>query len=262
MISVKTQGRLGNQIFQYCFAYYLSKKLKTPFYITRNNQLNKYFKLRKFEKLQTKIYRKLFSNKITKSISESELKQISIQNNCIYSGFFQTDKYFMSYENKLRKLLQIKPSFITDYKLKYPQYINEKTIVMHFRGSDYFNWKGGNLGTRSPVLPIKYYKNALELFNCKEYKLVFISDSINYVQEKMQRDDIEYINDSVINDFLCIYFANVAIISNSSFSYWAAMLNKIRNKRIIAPKYWLGHYNNKTYPPEIETTQFEWISTL
>ena len=46
MIAVKLEGRLGNQLFQYAFAYASAKKLKTTFYLdksTDNFLLPRYF---------------------------------------------------------------------------------------------------------------------------------------------------------------------------------------------------------------------------
>ena len=52
----------------------------------------------------------------------------------------------------------------------------------------------------------------------------------------------------------------MAIISNSTFSWWGVFLNKKDNLLVYAPKYWLGYTNKKEYPNGIMCNKWKWIN--
>jgi hypothetical protein len=48
-------------------------------------------------------------------------------------------------------------------------------------------------------------------------------------------------------DFAIITLCEYGIMSNSSYSWWAAYLMKNR-KKVFSPKYWLGWKSEQVYP--------------
>ena len=74
-----------------------------------------------------------------------------------------------------------------------------------------------------------------------ESNFVFVSDDMEWVKENFKGENIWYSNfTDEINDFLLMVYSDNIVISNSSFSWWGAYLNKNPNKTIIAPKNWFG----------------------
>lgn len=130
------------------------------------------------------------------------------------------------------------------------------TISLHVRRGDYL------LPQHSfyTKLDIEYYRKALEKINTfTDYQLILFSNDISWCKNNLNilHNNITYIENN--NDYidLCMMsLCNHNIIANSSFSWWAAYLNKNPNKIIICPKDYLNNHelayiiNGNYYPKE------------
>ena len=97
-----------------------------------------------------------------------------------------------------------------------------------------------------------YYEKAMALFPNKEF-LVFSDDPIwCEKQEIFKGCEISFKTEQ--EDFYLMVACEHQIIANSSYSWWAAYLNKNPEKKVIAPKAWYSDGNQtRTMLPE------EWI---
>jgi len=273
MIAVKIIGRLGNQLFQYAFGYASAKRKRTIFFIDYPNSdnyiLTKYFKLRKFENYLNKIIKVLSNRVLNRSRDFSNLFQYghepineildAVNGNTYLEGYFQSELFFREYQKNIKNLFEIKKKYIITFKSNYKHFFNKPLLVMHFRGGDYFNWKISTTES-SVVLPFKYYDECLKkIENLEDYKIVWVSDSIDYVRSYYgDQKGFHYSNDNEINDFIFLLNADILIISNSSFAWWGAYLNK-KNAKVFAPKYWLTFIDKTEYPIGISSMDWEWI---
>ena len=90
---------------------------------------------------------------------------------------------------------------------------------------------------------------------------VFVSDNTEYIKHEFAYLNNKYIsNDSEINDFQHLIYADVCIIANSSFSWWGAWLNNRKNKKIYAPEHYLGYLIGKTLPENIYPAEWEIVN--
>lgn len=293
MVGIITQGRLGNQMFQYAFMYAASKKLNTSFFIFNYNSLH-YFKLHNdLEKNNTKNILKyslsnllsrgtvnitietfkkpikwLFEWSIYKNIctwkntTDKDKFLLSIfHDNTLYDGFFQSEDYFADISKEIIELFEIKPRFQLEFWQKKNKLFSKKVIAIHIRRTDYLNFGTAEMGGKNMTLPISYYKKCLFLIeDIEQYNIIFISDDIAFTKSQFpHKANYFYENNDEIIDFQILLVADILIIANSTFSWWAAWLNNKNNKIIYAPNYFLGFKIGEFYPAGIKVKSWKWI---
>ncbi|MDR1583932.1 MAG: alpha-1,2-fucosyltransferase [Prevotellaceae bacterium] len=278
MILVSLACQMGNQMFQYAFAKATAKRLHTFFLPYQSNYWYPfklgYFKLdwftrlifssEKINKQYKRICRKLIQYKTKKRIAPDDLTVLSsFENNAYYDAFFQSETYFLFMEEKIKKCFRIKRKYRDDFEKKYGDfYRNNKVLVMHLRKTDYTEVEFEGLGGQGIALPVLYYKKTLGLIeNINEYKIIVLSDDMEAAKKEFDNNpDYLFEHNSAIIDFQLIQHADIAIIANSSFSWWASYLSEKKDAVIYAPKYWLGFKVSKEYPAGIHTPRFNWIT--
>ena len=134
-------------------------------------------------------------------------------------------------------------------------------MAIHFRFGDYLTYGNETLGGTNIVLPEQYYLNAINhIKNISEYKVVVVTDDVDNFGERLSiiKDKI-IVSESEIMDFQILLNADLLIISNSTFSWWAAYLNK-KQPKVFAPEFWMGFKVKKEFPFAIVPDKFEKIS--
>ena len=92
--------------------------------------------------------------------------------------------------------------------------------------------------------------------------MFFLSDDMPFVKTAFPaRSNFFFVSNSEIIDFQLIMNADIAIISNSTFAWWAAYICKKKN-HVIAPKNWFGFRIGREHPTGIMTDHFEWRDVL
>lgn len=264
MVGIKFDGRLGNQIFQYAFYHYLKQNNKGVYFFINPHHayLSKYFKLDPFNNftLGSKLY-SVFTRTISKSLTFKEIyiqniqvpKKIEVKNWTVYKGFYQTDWYLNQTSGKLP--IKLRKSYKDEFNKSFGSFFSKnKTIVVHIRRTDYLNY-----GKRDISLPMKYFLERLDaLGDISTFKVLFVSDDISHVKTYFkEKENYIFSSNNEIIDFQIIMHADIAIISNSSFAWWAAYLSE-KNNRVYAPKNWLGFRIGKEHPKGIMTEKFFW----
>lgn len=269
MIIVGLRGRLGNQMFQYAFAQKAARQLRTFFLLKPiyQNELTEYFKLDiitrvLFSKYICKRYIEYVFNKIKKrKVIEQNgwQSEVEVKNNVEYNGFFQSELFFQKNKRILQQKFKIKNKWQEQFVEKYNDlFTNNKTIVIHIRRTDYIDFGSEEFGGVNLCLPMSYYNKCLDLIpNIEDYKIICISDDLSFAKENLLGPkNILFESNTAIVDFQLMLNADILIIANSSFAWWAAFLNKKEAKVVYSPKYWLGFKVNKEYPSSITAKGF------
>lgn len=269
LTGVEFNGRLGNQLFQLAFFRYLRERDTRNWYFFSNphhSYFSRYFRVGQRESILSDSGVFSFIPRVlTKIIKFNGIyiqniqipKHVTPRTKTIYKGFFQTDWYLDNTSKKFE--LKVREKYLKKFNDLYGDiFQREKTLAVHIRRTDYLNY-----GKRDISLPIEYFKRRLsEIQNIEEYTIFFLSDDIDYVRQHFpDAPNRIFSNNSEIVDFQIIMNCDIAIISNSSFSWWAAYLNK-KQAKVYAPKNWLAFRIGKEHPKGIMTKKFIWCEVL
>ena len=245
---VKVYGGLGNQLFQYSFALYLKKFNKKEVLLDTNefNYVNHHsgLELNKliYNEFSSISFIKHFKYRISKSLYrykfyKQEISDVNklpsieeFENIEYFDGYWQTYSMVNKVQDELFKSLR--PLKINGLK------INDNSVGIHVRRGDYLNSKEIYMGSCN----IEYYKTAVEILNEKmlEPEFYIFSDDIPWCKQNfdfIKNKKFVDFNDSSFEDFILLIRLRNKIISNSTFSWWAAMLNKNSNI-IVSPNKW------------------------
>lgn len=272
MIITQLTGGLGNQMFQYAcgFSISISKGYKYGYffenpigvYSKRKFELNifhvkgKLLSSPEFTKAQfgdrglIKYLKKMIKLPITQPYERVEEKgfpynQIipNIKDCSILSGYWQSEKYFQNNKKQIMNDFLFKYKITDDKNLYILKKIRENNAVsIHVRRGDYISDK--NTNKFHGICSITYYQKAIQMIKRRVKNPLFIvfSDDPTWSRSNIKDKNAEYVNwnagDSSWIDMYLMSHCRHNIIANSSFSWWGAWLNKIKNKVVIAPKQW------------------------
>ncbi len=166
-------------------------------------------------------------------------RPIEFQKNMKIHGFFQNEKYFAHHRERLLKLFAPHPHDLAYVQKKY-QWILEHpyTVGVHLRyyqrevpDSDYFI-----------QYDREYFEKAMALFP-ESSLFVVASDNLAFARQEIPTEgkNVVFIEGEFYYiDFLIQSLCKHNIISNSTFSWWAAWLNRNPDKIVVRPAAWLG----------------------
>lgn len=284
MIYLKLSGGLGNQMFQLASAIAIATKKNTSVSIdisqfsekNSDTHTNREFELGNIFNLGTiEIASKSSFDFLLKKGIASKVKRKILNGSVFYEtnlhyqpsikdltklayieGYFQSEKYFSEFkEEVLKRFTFTKP--IAKKTAEAEKLINNtKAIAVHIRRGDYLNNKHTN--DIHGVLPLSYYKKALQHFDLSNHQLFFFSDDIEWVKESFSYLDetkITFVSwnsgDDSWQDMYLMSKCNHFIIANSSFSWWGAWLSINKDKIVICPEKWFSNLKMNTQTKDL-----------
>ena len=152
---------------------------------------------------------------------------------CWINGFFQSEKYFMEYRDEILSQFT-PPEQISDFLNSYSNILSDNTLSLHVRRGDYLK-----LPLHHPSPPLEYYQNAILEMEPFDHCLVF-SDDLAWCRENFKDDRFIFVNEKDYFELFLMSKCNNHIISNSSFSWWGAWFNPNEDKKVVAPRIWVG----------------------
>ncbi len=272
MIYVKLQGGLGNQMFQYAAGLRLARKHGTRLGLEaksyRRDKLRRYgldvFNisgnvLSPPKPWQLKaISRRLFDRRGTLTDGSKpehwleganglkfDAKILAAPDNVCLSGYFQSEKYFADIKDEVRQefTLQLPLGAAAEAMRKRMEAMH--SVSLHVRLTDY---------RTDPITfpqPLEYYLNCARRIReqLDDVHFFVFSDEPAWVAANLKlpgtATHVPANNDyQGIHDLWLMSRCRHNIISNSTFSWWAAWLNPHPAKRVCSPKRWFRDANH------------------
>jgi hypothetical protein len=176
---------------------------------------------------------------------DPEMAGMQIEGTVYLAGYWQSEKYFEDAAGTIREELEL---------VQPPEGRNRElaeaigacpSVSLHIRRGDYVQdlrvrgLRGGD--------GLEYYGEAIALIREREpeLQLFVFSDDISWVRENLTADcPVTYVDnnrpETSHEDLRLMSLCRHNIITNSSFSWWGAWLNRNPEKRVVAPRRWLN----------------------
>jgi hypothetical protein len=162
--------------------------------------------------------------------------------NTYLSGTFQSEKFFQPVVEQVRLQFSFRYCLSPELADLAREIRETESVSVHFRRGDYVTNARyrKNLG----VLPMTYYSDAVALLRDKlgaDIKLYVFSDDIEEVEKQFvsncSRVYVRGVRPENAHDELRLMaLCKHNIIANSTFSWWAAWLNRNTSKIVVAPE--------------------------
>jgi len=170
--------------------------------------------------------------------------EIPFRDNLCLRGHYQSYKYFYHNLDKIREAFRLPDNLTEIARTKYAELLNmDNTVGMHVRRGDYMS-----LQSNYAILTEDYYLRALSEIGDVS-KIVVFSDDIEWCIYNMsslaERDAFFVKGEMDILDLFLMSKMKHNVIANSTFSWWAALLNENHDKKVIAPIAWFGPARTK-----------------
>lgn len=280
MTIVKILGGLGNQMFQYALYRSLKSKrenVKADISEFKDYELHNGYELKrvfdididesdkKFNKkfsdnrrtFLTRVRRKLMGYKKS-YIREEHLTFSNLINlrNAYLEGYWQSETFFKSVEELIKEDFTFVNELNDNNKELAEKIKNTNSISIHIRRGDYIS-NPKVYEAYGKVCSIDYFKKAISyiLEKVDNPNFFVFSNDIDWVKSNLEfKDPVTYVDwnggDQSYIDMQLISLCKHNIISNSSFSWWGAWLNRNENKLVLTPNRWkdIKDFNNDRIP--------------
>ena len=258
---IKMAGGLGNQMFIYAMYLDMHKRFGDNVRIDITDlvhapahygyELHKIFRIPPCEFRTNRIWKKLLEGTIFRIILERHQHGIMdayrkpmIWPFIYYKGFYQNERYFTDVASLVREAFTFDENMLNGRSRLCLEHLRRdpSTVAVHVRRGDYTSPKYwlpmGQYASNA------YFLNAIErmskLMPAAHYYV--FSDDPQWVRDNLPLGNANYVDwntgEDSWQDMMLMSHCHHNIISNSTFSWWAAWLNSHTDKIVMAPRQW------------------------
>lgn len=255
MIKVQIDGGLGNQLFQFWSAQILAQNLDVALLLDIKNyyKYRKGFTKRKFElrKLVDETYNCKIGSRFNPPLLEVSSNFIEVNDSqdgllpkLNATSNFELIGYWQNYLNIIdqREFIRQRMSMVYETRFAHSISLKRNTLAVHVRRGDYAN--NPKVNSVFGTLPSEYFLNAFQM----------VSDSHEIEEVLVVSEDLEWCKNNLKFKFNTCFYESKSmkplellylltkaqhfILSNSSFSWWAAFLGEKPESSVFLPGKW------------------------
>lgn len=223
MVTAKFEGRIGNQCFQIAHAVALALANNDVYQFPDPKAQGGLVYFTELPRLPHNI-----SLSTTYKEKQFNFQKVPYQRDMRIDGYWQSEKYFAHYRKEVISALGF------DWTKR-----NDNLVSIHVRRGDYVVNHA-----KHPPITMDYITRAVNLFTKQGFtEFLVFSDDIPWCEENIKIAGANFIfsvGRSEKEDIRRMSECSHHVISNSTFSWWGAWLNRSPDKIVIAPKIWFG----------------------
>jgi len=275
-------GRLGNQLFQYCGLkqYFPEHKI----FFVGCGDLQKHFDSVDARFVPINMLVRWFSFGVlsrfiylladigvfclVREREELGFFKLAVRKGLFWNIYVPRSIYFQRRDvvDKIKAVSCLKPDliqFALDWLHKKGIDPDLRSVVfVHIRRGDYLHWPSNEFPA---VLDLAWYKRAMKsmLEKIKNPVFIFMSDDLFYLRDVFDESERLVISDNPPEiDMALMSHCHSGILSASSFAWWGAFYARSNQKQdgtFLAPRYWCGNRAKKWIPTNFRTN---WITYI
>jgi len=229
-------GELGNQLFQYAFLRTTARRLGVKFCCPEwigdrifmlNDQQERVDSLGDI----TRFFE--VSPHVCGYTKEAE----EISDGTDVAGYFQSERYFDNKED-VRRWYTFRPECVEKAAKRYGFINFSESVSVSARLGDSYE----ELRDRFPLYSIGFYEEALRKIKHKGHVLIFSDHqerARKFFRKLSRQKNVLFVdNENAVEDLFLISQCHDNIITNSTFSWWGAWLNRHPDKTVVIPMPW------------------------
>jgi len=164
----------------------------------------------------------------------------------IIEGYFQRFEYYKPYRDRIKNWFN---DFV-EYSCMVP---GKGDLVLHVRGGDL--WRNKLPGCQHAPIPLRFYQEIIETTECEDIHIVTENRDDPIVKRLVEMyPKIRVVSQSVLEDFLFIFFAQGTVaLSMSTLAWWASWLSS-GVKEVHFPLYGFWHPDSPRQDIEMRVT--------
>jgi hypothetical protein len=159
---------------------------------------------------------------------------------CLF-GYWMSEKYFADATEIIRREFEFRDTASAENEDWASKMVEGDSVAVHVRRGDY-----ASRATPQGICGVDYYRRAVAEARQRlsDPHFFVFSDDLEWARENLDLgSDAEFVNQNrgaaSHEDLRLMSRARHNIIANSSFSWWAAWLNRNESKIVVAPQKWM-----------------------